>query len=329
MPKIEDVAKHAGVSVTTVSRVLNDRGYISQKTRDNVHRAMQELNYQPNEMARALFRKKSHMIGLIVPDVSHPFFSELAYYVELAADRHGYKLLLCNSKRAIAKEKQYIDMLRKNKVDGIIMGSSVLDVDHYLHLELPIISLDRQLSAAIPVVTSDNVLGGQLAAQRLLEKGCQYPAYVYRGLGGPHHDAMLASGRVQGYGSVLEAAGIQPLHVQLDATVSQEQSVNLELVRFLQEHPEVDGIFASSDVIAAEVIQACHHCGIQVPERLGVIGYDDVNIASLVTPRLTTIRQPIEEMATCLIEMLLRHIVGDRIPHETVLPVSLIERATT
>lgn len=329
MPKIEDVARHAGVSVTTVSRVLNDRGYISQKTRDNVHRAMKELNYQPNEMARALFRRKSNMIGLIVPDVSHPFFSELTYHLEYVADQYGYKLMLCNSNRDVAKEKQYIDMLKKNQADGIIMGSSVLEIDHYLNLDLPIVSLDRQLSKDIPVVTSDNVLGGQLAAQHLLDKGCKHPAYVYRGLGGPHHEAMLASGRVQGYGAVLTAADVQSLHVQLTVTEPQEQIVNGELVQFLQEHPEVDGIFASSDVIAAEVIQACYQCGKSVPDDLCVIGYDDVKMASLITPRLSTIRQPIREMATYMIELLVQHIAGEIVPHETMLPVYLIERETT
>lgn len=129
MVKITDVAEKAGVSVTTFSRVLNDRGYISQATRDKVYQAMKELNYQPNELARSLFRRKSNMIGLIVPNVSHPFFSELAYYLEEYAYQKGYKLLLCNSNGDVFKERKYIEMLKKNQVDGIIMGSHVLDVD--------------------------------------------------------------------------------------------------------------------------------------------------------------------------------------------------------
>lgn len=115
MPKIDDVAKKAGVSVTTVSRVLNNRGYISEETREKVYRVMKELDYQPNEMARALFRKKSNMIGLIIPDVSHPFFSEMTYHLEYYADNSGYKLLLCNSNRDVSKESKYIDMLKKTR----------------------------------------------------------------------------------------------------------------------------------------------------------------------------------------------------------------------
>lgn len=113
MPNLKDVAKQAGLSVNTVSRVLNNRGYISDKTKEKVYRVMKEMNYQPNEMARALFRKKSNMIGLIIPTISHPFFAELTNYLEYYADLKGYKLLLCNSNRNVSKEVEYIDMLKK------------------------------------------------------------------------------------------------------------------------------------------------------------------------------------------------------------------------
>src|SRR5690606_7716275 len=199
MLKLEDVAKQAGVSVTTVSRVLNNRGYISQKTRDKVNEVIKELNYQPNEMARALFRKKSNMIGLIIPSVAHPFFSELAYYLEHYAHLSGYKLLVCNSNRDEDKEKQYIEMLKKNQVDAIIMGSTVLNVEHYQNLNLPLISFDRIISDTIPMVAANNKKGGILAATLFIEKQCKQPAYLSRGLDGRHHEAMLANGREEGF----------------------------------------------------------------------------------------------------------------------------------
>ncbi|MBU5350803.1 LacI family DNA-binding transcriptional regulator [Paenibacillus barcinonensis] len=329
MPKIDDVARQAGVSVTTVSRVLNNRGYISEETREKVYRVMKELDYQPNEMARALFRRKSNMIGLIIPDVSHPFFSEMTYHLEYYADKAGYKLLLCNSNRDVRKESNYMDMLKKNKVDAIITGSSLLEVEHYLNLNLPIVSLDREVADDIPVVSSDNEMGGRLATQLLLEKNCKQPAFLYRGIGGPHHVALLANGRAQGYEEVMRSAGLEPIHLQLDASAKEEQEIQEEIMRFLEEHPAVDGIFASSDVIAAEALQASRQAGKRVPEDMRIIGYDDVKIASLLSPRLSSVSQPIQAMAERIIELVVKQIKGEEFSSTNLFPVQLVERETT
>lgn len=328
MPKIEDVAEKAGVSVTTVSRVLNNRGYISQKTRDKVYAAMKEINYQPNEMARALFRKKSNMIGLIIPSVSHPFFSELAYYLEVYADRAGYKILLCNSNRDKVKEQRYIEMLRKNQVDAIVTGSSVIEVEHYSDFDLPVISFDRTVAENIPIVTSDNIMGGKLAARLLLEKQCRKVVYISRALGGPQHQALLASGRVYGFDEEIRAAGMEPIHLELEATGTDDMQVD-KLVSFLQENPDVDGVFASSDLIAAEMIYACHQLNRDIPDEIKIIGYDDVKLAALVPPGITTIKQPIEKMSERTIELIIRKLEGEEVPLLNSFPVELIERGTT
>ncbi|MHA7966563.1 LacI family DNA-binding transcriptional regulator [Paenibacillus sp. CAU 1782] len=329
MIKITDVAEKAGVSVTTVSRVLNNRGYISQKTRDRVYQAMKELNYQPNEMARALFRRKSNMIGLIIPTVAHPFFSELTYHLENYAHEKGYKLLLCNSNRDIAKERQYIDMLKKNQVDAIIMGSAVLDVEHYLNLNLPIVSFDRQLSGDIPLVTSDSYSGGIQAAEHLVQQGCRSFAYVYRGIGGPHHGAMLASGRSQGFGDELAKHGFEAVHLPLEQMLAEPLNHVNDIADFLKHHPGVDGIFASSDLIAAEIIQACRLLNRGIPQDVKLIGYDDTGVASLTSPRLSTIKQPIQQMSECTIESIISQIEGEDVPMINTFPVSFVRRETT
>ncbi|PUA40171.1 LacI family transcriptional regulator [Paenibacillus elgii] len=329
MPKIEDVAAKAGVSVTTVSRVLNNRGYISQATRDKVAQAMKELNYQPNEMARSLFRKKSNMIGLIIPTVAHPFFSELVYQLEYYADQKGYKVLLCNSNRDISKERKYIDMLKKNQVDAIVMGSNVQDVKHYLNLNLPIISFDRTVANNIPIVTSDNYMGGRLASRLLIDKGCRKLAHISGGVGGPNHAALLASKRFQGFRDELPDTGIEHVSLELEvAGLGDKRNVD-ELVRFFQEHPDADGVFATSDVLAALVIQACHQLKKTIPQEMKIIGYDDVGIASLVWPRLTSIRQPIREMSECAIELIAKLLQGEEVSMINSFPVTLIQRDTT
>jgi len=330
MPKIEDVAEKAGVSVTTVSRVLNNRGYISEKTRDRVYQVMKELNYQPNEMARALFRRRSNMIGLIIPTVAHPFFSELAYYLEYYADQKGFKILLCNSNRNVSKERKYIEMLKKNQVDAIIMGSSTLDVEHYLNLNLPMVSFDRVLGENIPLVTSDNYMGGKLAARLLIDKGCKQPALLYRGVGGPHHEGMLASRRVQGFAEELQGAGLQPMYLELESSDSNDGGSEDDIAAFLERNSNVDGVLASSDIIAAEVMEACHRIQKRIPDQIKLIGYDDVKVASLVSPRLTTIKQPIREMSERTIELIAKQVEGETIDSLThSFPVALIERGTT
>lgn len=119
-PNIHDVAKIAGVSSTTVSRVLNNRGYISEKTKEKVYKAMEEINYFPNDLARSLFRKRTNLIGLIIPNSSNPFFGELAFHIESICTSMGYKLLLCNSLHRKDKEEKYLEMLIRNQVDGVI-----------------------------------------------------------------------------------------------------------------------------------------------------------------------------------------------------------------
>lgn len=156
---IKDVAEKVGVSVTTVSRVLNNRGYLSESLKQKVNDAMEELNYHPSEVARSLLRKKSNIIGLILPDISHPFFGEVTKHIEAYAYEQGYKLMLCNSLHHKKKEKEYIDLLRASRVDGIIMGSHTMSVNDYKSINLPLVSLDRQISKSIPFIASDNYQG--------------------------------------------------------------------------------------------------------------------------------------------------------------------------
>ena len=131
MANIKDVAKEAGVSVTTVSRVMNDRGYISEKTRKKVYDAMEKIGYHPNELAKNFFRQKTNIIGLILPDISISFYAEETKYIEEYLYKNGYKLMLCNAYNSKEREKEYINMLQRNKVDGIIIGSHTLEIEDY------------------------------------------------------------------------------------------------------------------------------------------------------------------------------------------------------
>ena len=324
MATIKDVAREAGLTVTTVSRVLNNRGYISAATREKVYRIMEELDYQPNEIARSLYRQRSMMIGLIVPTIAHPFFGELAGSIEQHAYAAGYKIVLCNSHLDQEKERDYVEMLKRHKVDGIIMGSHTLGVDEYENLHMPIVTVDRQISPSIPSLSSDNYEGGRIAARLLIAKGCKKIAYVCGSL----KLELLANRRHDAFVDEMTQAGIPYVVTQTNIDVFDTTQYGALISELFAAHPETDGVFAS-DLKAARVIQTCTSLGKRVPEDIRVVGYDDVKLASLLVPPLTTIHQPIDEMAKKAIELIIHQIEGESVPMNTMLPVTLVERLST
>ncbi|NCB65848.1 MAG: LacI family transcriptional regulator, partial [Bacilli bacterium] len=174
---MKDVAALAKVGVGTVSRVLNSSGSVKESTRRKVEAAMKELNYIPNAYARGLKMNKTNTVALIIPTIWHPFFSEFAYYVESNLAEHKYKMLLCNSDVSSDKELEYIQMVQENKVDGII-GITYSDLDNFVSSHLPFVTIDRHFKEETVCVTSDNFHAGQLAVEKLVEKGCHKLGYI-------------------------------------------------------------------------------------------------------------------------------------------------------
>jgi len=324
LPTIKDVAEKAGVTVTTVSRVLNNRGYISELTRKKVKLAMEELNYQPNEIARSLSRKRSMMLGMIIPTIAHPFFSEMANAIENYAFSFGYKLLICNSRLEQTKEKEYIDMLKSNRVDGVIMGSHTLEIEEYFNLKKPIITFDRKI-ADIPYVSSDNYQGGRLAAELLIKKGCTSIAHIC----GDLSLDLLSNKRTEGFIDTLRRHHIEPVILQLETDSFDRSSYSSIFNSLFDNYTKFDGIFASSDIVAMNIIKYASARNISIPKDLKLIGYDDIAFAELSNPALTTIKQPIEEMSKLAVELLDKQINGEIVANEHTLPVTLIERAST
>jgi LacI family sucrose operon transcriptional repressor len=324
MATIKDVAKMAGVTVTTVSRVLNNRGYISEKTRNKVAEAMKELQYQPNEIARSLYRQKSNIIGLIIPTVAHSFFGELASHIEYYAYECGYKILLCNSHLNRKKEKEYVEMLKRHKVDGILMGSHTLEIDEYLNLNLPIVTFDRQITNSIPFVSSDNFEGGRLAANLLIQKGCRKIAHISGNLS----LNMLSNKRYEAFIIEVVANRVEHITVQTEVDVFDIPQNERLIDNMFKEYPDIDGVF-TSDITAVQVIQACSRLNKRIPEDIKIIGYDDIQLASLIVPQLTTIRQPMAEMSKRAVELIIKQMNGKEVLMENIFPVRLVERNTT
>ncbi|MCR6105405.1 LacI family DNA-binding transcriptional regulator [Salipaludibacillus agaradhaerens] len=320
-PKISDVAKVAGVSPTTVSRVLNNRGYIGKETREKVHEAMEKINYYPNDIARSLYIKKTFLIGVIFPTTSNPFYGQLIFHLENYANSLGYKVLLCNSQGREDKEKSYLQMLQRNQVDGVIAGAHNRGIEEYDIPNLPVVGFDRYLSKNTPVVSSDNYDGGRLASQLLIDKGCKNIIHI----NGPIDLETPANLRREAYEKVMRANQLTPITYE---TMRDNEEV---IKRLFDDHPEVDGIFASDDLIAANVMREARKRNISIPNDLKLIGYDGTQTTRLLLPELSTIEQPIKDIAEKCVDILIKQIDGERedIQQHTILPVRLIDAETT
>ncbi|MDU7075026.1 MAG: LacI family DNA-binding transcriptional regulator [Streptococcus peroris] len=313
--KLTDVAKLAGVSPTTVSRVINKKGYLSEKTIQKVNDAMRELGYKPNNLARSLQGKSAKLIGLIFPNIRHVFYAELIDKLEHELFKKGYKTIICNSEHDSEKEREYIEMLEANQVDGIISGSHNLGIEDYNRVTAPIISFDRNLSPDIPVVSSDNYGGGVLAAQTLVKTGANDIIMIT----GNDNSNSPTGLRHAGFASILPDAPI--INVSSDfSPVRKEMEIKNILT---QQKP--DAIFASDDLTAILIINIAKELGISVPDQLKVIGYDGTYFIENYYPQLTTVKQPLEEIAFLCVELLLQKIEGKKVATTGYfLPVTLL-----
>ncbi|MFT8322503.1 MAG: LacI family DNA-binding transcriptional regulator [Bacillus sp. (in: firmicutes)] len=320
-PKIKDVAKLAGVSPTTVSRVLNNRGYIGEKTKENVYKAMKELNYYPNELARSLYNKRTNVIGLIIPTTTNPFFGELTFEIENICASIDYKVLLCNSLNDIEKEEKYLDMLMRNQVDGIIVGTHNQGILDYQKQHLAVVAIDRTLSENIPIVSSDNYEGGKLATELLISKGCKRIVHI----NGPVNFATPAMLRRKAYEDVMESNGLVSITYEIHETFNPQSQLEV-MKKILEEAPDVDGVFASNDIFAASFIREAEASGKKIPQDIKVIGYDGTETTQSLFPNLTTIQQPIRLLAESAIEILLKQMDGEfsEIPLQVNHPVKLL-----
>lgn len=319
---MKDVAERAGVGLGTVSRVVN--GFrVKDSTYEKVQTAIRELNYQPDEYARGLKTNRSNIVALIVPTIWHPFFSQFAYHVEKELQQHHYKLLICNADGDASNEIEYIEMLKKNKVDGII-GITYSDIDKYILSSLPFVSIDRHFSENVYYVTAENFVGGQIAAEQLLMRGSKQLAYI----GGTN---------IYENKTVLRKAGFYDYaakHGYSVATLDMPEPIdNLEghIKTFIQENPELDGFFTVNDFMALHVMKVMQALGKSCPDDYQLIGFDGLKTAENQDYLLSTIAQPIDQMANAAVELLMTLIKGPEQPssHRVVLPVHFREGGTT
>jgi LacI family transcriptional regulator len=304
MTTIKDVASAANVSVATVSRVINNNGYVNEDTRKRVVKAISDLGYLPNEVARSLFKKQSKTIALIIPDINNPFFPEIARAIEDLLSSKEYTLILCNSVEQVEKEVMYLDVMKQKYVDGIIFVPNKFTPTIIKKSDIPIIALDRPIGDEIPSVTVNNYEGARQAIQYLKKIGCKKIAHIR----GPN-TILNAEERYQAY---LEEAANEPwfspeLIVNGNYNVTDAIAATKQLLR---DNPDIDGIFAGNDQMAIGVLKASEQLGIRIPEDLSLIGFDGIQLSKLTSPEITTMAQPIYELGYTAAQLLLDIIEG-------------------
>ncbi|MGQ9489678.1 MAG: LacI family DNA-binding transcriptional regulator [Anaerolineae bacterium] len=325
---IQQVAERAGVSVSTVSHVINGTRYVSPELTERVRAAMAELRFQPNALARSLRRKETLTLGMIVPDNANPFFAMLAYAVENACYQRGYSLILTNSGGDLARELANINVLLGKQVDGLILAAVGLgsrDLEQVLRAA-PAVVVDRNLPGVeVDTLLVDNLGGGRQATRYLIELG-------HRRIGcitGPSTTTPSAE-RVTGYRAALAEAGI-PVDENLIARGDFQFAggyAGAQALLALSEPPTA--IFACNDLMAMGAIAAAAANGLRVPADLSIIGFDNSTLAAYTTPALTTVAQPIAEIGRLATEMVIqRSQTPDAARQRRILSTQLVVRQST
>jgi LacI family transcriptional regulator len=312
MATIRDVARLAGVSVTTVSNALNTPGRVSPALSARVHAAVEKLGYAPHAAARSLRKRASCLIGMVVADITNPFFSELFEAVENAAAMRGYSMLLCNSGEVFAREEQHLAMLRAQRIDGLILApTGAIAVNRAAILagiDVPVVLVDRgMVELGYDAVVLDNRRAGELATGHLLAAG-------HRRIGLVNGPEMLrtAADRLQGYRETLLAAGL-PFDPDLvrDGRYREGDAYAATLALLKIENPPT-AIFATNNVMTIGVMRAVADAGLVCPADVSVVGIDDFPWADAFTPRLTTVAQPVADMGRQVLDMLIGRMTGAR-----------------
>jgi len=302
MRSLIDVAKKAGVGIATVSRVINNSGYVKKETREKIEAIIKEVGYVPNEIARSMTLQKNNIIAFILPNSTHLFFGELLYHVEEELFNYGYKMMICNSGMQQEKDIAYIDLLKKNRVDAIILLTNN-DVEEYLDKRLPIISFDRTFEG-VPFVTSDNYAGGKLAAQHLINAGCKHIMFIGDDAQGTHTKVVTeVSKRRIAFFEELEHHGIKNV-INIEYPLGNYIYIPDYIHEIIRSHPEVDGIFCISDAVAAEVIKNLEKHGKRVPEDVRVMGFDGGRSFLNLGKRITSIGQSPKLIAEAIREII-------------------------
>ena len=325
---LHEVARRAGVSAMTVSRVVNGRGRVDSETRQRVEEAIQALDYVPNRIARGLISQKTQTIGIIVPDIVNPFFAPVVRGAESAARKAGYRVLLCNSEGDLRLEREYIEDLVAHRVEGLLLApasdrsrSSILSL---LRGGFPLVLIDRALpDADCDLIVSDNAQGARRLIEHLIAIGHREIAHV-----SDAEDTSTGRERLRGYSEALEAAGI-PFQPELVIRTTVDRIGGYRAAQeILARDPLPTVIFAVNNMTAVGTMEALRERSLSVPKDMGLVCFDDVEHLAVLSPILTVIDQPAETFGSLGVQLLLERMTGKASsrPRRIILQTDLIVR---
>lgn len=323
---IHDVAEEADVSVATVSHVINGTRYVSPELTEDVEEAMDRLGYQRNSVARSLKTQKTHTIGLIVSDISNPFFSELLRGVEKITTSESYSLIISNTDETLEKEELYLDVLRQKQVDGFIIaptGKNDEKLKDFMEKDLPFVFVDRKIeNIPAPSVLSDNVSGAKKAIEHLIEKNHNRIGVV-SGL----DPVTTTRERIKGYREALDAHGISFDKTLVERGNSQVKGGFEATGQLLNLDNPPTAIFSTNNLMTIGVMQAMKQKGVKCPEEVALVGFDDFQWADTFEPTLTTVAQDPHKIGSEAAKILFSHIESKREDGSEVrVPTNLIIR---
>lgn len=310
MVTLVDIAQHVGLSITTVSRVINGKSKqyrISEVTTKLVQEAVDKLGYRPNELARGLRLKRSHLLGLVVPDISNPFFAHITHVIQGIVYQLGYSLMVCNTNEDIGLEKEQIELMRRKGVEGLIIMPVGTDFDHIIELvqqNVPIVLLDRYVEQTkLNSVVVDNYKGAYQAVQHLIKKGHRRIAII-QGL----RKTSTNNERLRGYRDALNEANIEIDESLIVGKDFRKENGYIETKLLMNNYNPPTAIFAFSDLITLGVLQALDEEKINVPQDVSLLSFDDIDFAPYLISPLTVVKQPKEMMGEVAVKLLIEDI---------------------
>lgn len=324
--KIQDVAKRAGVSISTVSRVLNGYAHISDELRGKVEKAIAELEYRPSQAARCLVSQKSNLIGVIVPDLTYQYYAKVISTIEDEAGKNNYSIIICNIKENLEKEAHYIDVLKELWVDGVILLHEKINIETKKKLEecnfsLVLASVKIE-GLDVPRVNINDYQAAYDATTYLIDLGHKRIAMI----AGDHRDITAGKERLDGYRKALIDANIEVDESIIFEGNFQVNSGYKNMKKILAIDSRPTAVFVASDAMAVGAMNCVMDSGLKVPEDISIMGFDDIDLAQVVRPKLTTIHQPAEEIGQKAMETILKMINKEPFEKEIVLEHKIIER---
>lgn len=319
---IKDIAELAGVSVATVSRVINNNGRFSEETRKKVLSIIEETGYKTNYMAKSLRTNRSYTIGVIVPDISNYFFFSIVEKVEQIMFEKNFTTIICNTDRNLKKEKAYLELLESKKIDGLIVISGAENFE-FPQNEIPYVCIDREPidKSKTIFISSNHYKGGYIATKELIKRGSKNPCIIYY-----NDKATYSKNRISGFKSALKDENLKIS--KYSKLKSSPSSINMDLKKILKGN--VDSIFAINDNVAMDVLLGLNENNIKVPKDVQVIGFDNNINDRYMYPSLTTINQNIDEIAINSVNSLIKLMNNEEKPGKSItIDVELVLRNST